>query len=1001
MKVLRSSLIAAAALVAAACGDKVNVVQPVTPHAVHSVIVSPATLTLVVTQTATLTAAVTADSGAVVTPIVWSTSDATKVSVDQTGKVTAVAVTPGVAVCAAVGGAQGCASVIVSAGTGTNPATVSIASITAGALFIPVPVPPAAVAGQINVTLNVSANSVALDSVIVTVDGATAAKQTFSAAQAAALISISAMTADQVTPPPSTIVLSFNTGNFNPTTGAVSYKNGLHNIGAKSFGNFVSFTGTKTPTTSTAAQVIQLLFGNVSGFIGAMTITPTAPQIASAVDGAGYNWRAGGMAVTALPVIFGSETVLNATLTFNTLGCAATGLKVLTLTAPVAPSFMWTGTFTNSLPGAALFGTATDVGDYELNPAAGGNCGLALTAGGEIPNIVAVGSDNNNIVLFGAGPVGGAGFLNAATSNLNPDPNFIVRLDNVAPSAPVITMIPNNRTGNWFNDVVVLNGLNKPSTPNGTVCTVTSPALDCPVAGPAPADLGSGRLGQVTLTARTGLTTDATASVDAGAAVTSTAALAESGAPPVYRLRVRADDILHNNVSKGSAAAQSFAVDRTAPTLAIIGGPAANARNIVAAGPYFFAATDLATPPAAPSGFFNLAGTPLTVNQLRRAAITGSKWWCPPAAAYISIATGCVGVNGWNPASSQNFKANLNWSDVNGSIVDAYYTINATVADQAGNVSNVATGVELTDATPPSIGGLSYPAFLTAGGSTLFQSSDIDNLDIQLERMNLQYGPIQPGAPGTFAPTGAVFTSPLGGSTFWYPDAPVNGYNLPVLVTTHAFAFTVGNLLTNIQVTGAAGANGAAVNANGVLNTANGIVLDQANNQALTGTPIIPGALPAPAAITNTGLAGAGPVNFVISGAAPVNLSVSGAGGLATSTAYTATAQGVTGVFNNPFSSVQFWAYDPTTAVPATEGWRLFATVGATTTTDGGAAVPNGRNWGYTATFAPSLTNAPDQAACPAGTVYQIMAIGISSVATSPGMALASNVSAKTASVCP
>ena len=86
MKVLRSTLLAAAALVAAACGDKVNVVQQTPTRNVLSVVVSPGTLTLVVTQTAQLTAAVSADSGAVTTPVVWSTTDGTKVSVEIWGR---------------------------------------------------------------------------------------------------------------------------------------------------------------------------------------------------------------------------------------------------------------------------------------------------------------------------------------------------------------------------------------------------------------------------------------------------------------------------------------------------------------------------------------------------------------------------------------------------------------------------------------------------------------------------------------------------------------------------------------------------------------------------------------------------------------------------------------------------------------------------------------------------------------------------------------------------
>jgi hypothetical protein len=1024
MKVLRSILLAAAALVAVACGDKVNVVQPTpaTP-AVQSVTVAPSTATIIVGQTLNLTAAVSADAGATYT-VAWTTSDASKVSVNATtGAISGVAVTPGVAICATAGGKSGCASIIVSAGAGTTPATVSIASITAGTLLIPVPVPPGVTAGQINVQLNIAANSVSLDSVIVTVDGVTAAKQSFSAAQAAALLTASEMTLEQSVSVQ--VVLSINTADFNTTTGVTKWKNGLRNIGAKTFGKFA---GTSIASSSTVAQAVQVLFGNVSGFIGTMTLTPTAPAVATATDAAGYSWKAGSMAITALPVIYGVETVLNATVSFNTIGCSAATGKLLPLTAPVAPSALWTGTFTQTNPSPQ---TATDVSDYELNA---GACPVALSGGGEIPNITAVGSDNNNIVIVGAGVLGGGGFLNAATSTLRPDPNFVVRLDNVTPSTPTFIQQSSNgtntgcalngttatqfggRTNCWFNDAVVLNGL---QTGFGVAGTSGNGMI---LGGGA--DLGSGRvIGTATgvvFTARAGAAADASATVDATAAITSTAGLAETANNATYRLRVRSVDAVGNtrNTSAGT-----IGVDRTAPTLTFVGGPADGARNTVPGGAYTLGATDNATAPAAPSAFFNLALTPLRVSQLRREATIGSRFWCPTTASFVQAPTN-GSCTAWITGTS--YAANLNFSDVNGSALDAYFTATATVNDQAGNVSPAVSSVELVDATAPAIGGLSYSPFLVAGGPATFSSTDIDNLDIQSERMNLIFGLIQPGAAGTFAATlfdansGAAFApgTAAGGSTFWFPDKVVNAYNVSPLITTNAFSFTIPNLPTQIEVTGTAnGTNGAAINANGVVNTANGIVINQANTATASATPIIPAAIPANSAITNTGGSNNGPLAFVICGTAQVgglcpapyatlltgNTVISRDGAAPNTVTITAQAQGLTGStivgpatvppqFSNPFSAVQFWAYNPT--IGPLEGWRLIGTVNGTTVTDGGLAAPNGRNWNFTFTWDPNAVTAPTT-----GATYKIVAIGISSVAGGAALSCAPSILACTGSV--
>jgi hypothetical protein len=105
---------------------------------------------------------------------------------------------------------------------------------------------------------------------------------------------------------------------------------------------------------------------------------------------------------------------------------------------------------------------------------------------------------------------------------------------------------------------------------------------------------------------------------------------------------------------------------------------------------------------------------------------------------------------------------------------------------------------------------------------------------------------------------------------------------------------------------------------------------------------------------------------------ATFTISRTGAAAVPTNVSITAVAEGATGVFNNPFSSVQFYAYDPTAGL-GTEGWRLIGTLTSANSTSDllGAGAPNGRNWYFTINWTPNLVTAPDNA------VYRVMAIGI------------------------
>lgn len=1062
MKVLRSTLVIGLAAFAAACGDKVTVAGPPTTDTtpkVNSVTVTPAAVTMAVGQTASFSAAVSVSNGAATT-VTWSSSDASKVSVTAAGVATAVASTPGVAICAtstADANQKGCASVVVTSTTVTPP-SISIASVNftnALGQQQPAPPPPAGVGGQLNVVMNVNAGSAVLDSVVLKVGGKNAYKQTFSAQQASALAAAALSPEFQSTG--ATITAPVNTADYNTTTGAATWQNGNQAIQAFIYGKNSVQAGSSPTNVQGNSPVTTYRFANADGFqltstytlAGAGVRTAGETQVASAVDAAGFGWKAGAIGISALFVQYTpgiTPTIVTAS--FNNLGCSAGGVRAIALTnSGTGAAGPWTGTFSNTATAGA-----TNVTGYEWNPALVGCAGASFTSGGEIPAIAAVGSDNNNIALVGGGVNGGAGILNTFANSLNPDPNIVVRLDNVGPgtvtynaqstnsanancAAGAATTSMGGRTNCWFNDAVVLNGRQTGFAGVAASQTSTNGLIA------SAADLGSGRVigtsDGLTIQARVGLSTDASSTVDASAAVTSTAGLAESATATAYRVRTRITDLLGNTTNSGSNSGVAsttggiFGVDRTVPALAFVGGPAANARGVAPGGAYTFGATDNSVAPAAPSGFFNLAATPLTVTSTRREATIGTRFFCAVTATYIntsSTANPCAGANGWPSGTTPTYLANLVVSDNNASALDAYYTISATVADQAGNVSAAASRVELIDATAPSIGGLSYPPFLTQGGTATFTSQVIDNLDLQLDRMNLQYGPAG-GAPGAFAATlfdantGAAFapTTAVGGSSFWYPDVAINAYNASPLVTTFAMSNTVTNLYTNIQVTGTTtGTSAAALNAAGFLNTANGVVLNQANTATASATPIIAGALPATqTAIGNTGAAGSGPVNWFICGttgtitagtacpavpaalaAATIPVSRDGnTAGQDQAVTFDAVATGTTAVFNNPFSSVQFWAYNP---AAATEGWRLIGTVtNSSTVTDGGLAVPNGRNWHFLFTWNPTSTDAPSNA----GTVYRVVAVGIGganlTTATSQGSAIATPLGGITITINP
>lgn len=328
MKVLRSTLVAAVAIFAAACGDKVTVAgptavtltsttttTPVVPGKVNSVSIAPATATLTIGQTITMIAAVNADAG-IATTVTWTSSDATKASVSTAGLVTALVATPGVAICAtstANTGVKGCGSVVVTAASAVIPATATIAGVFGNTLTTLID--PTTVAGRVNVQVNISTGTEVVSKVYLLLGTAVVDSQNFSSAQSASLRYAGENTdsaAKDVAQP--SIILTANTAAYNALTGAVTYPNAA----GQTLSVQLFVVGT-TAARSTAKYSSTLTLNNPDVYIGAWTLPSTAKN---AVDLLGYQWTGfgGATAVATLkviPVLYSGKTVSSATVDWS------------------------------------------------------------------------------------------------------------------------------------------------------------------------------------------------------------------------------------------------------------------------------------------------------------------------------------------------------------------------------------------------------------------------------------------------------------------------------------------------------------------------------------------------------------------------------------------------------------------------------------------------------------------------------------------------------------
>lgn len=380
---------------------KASVTITVVAPAVRSVVVSPNAVTMNPGGTQGFVANVDADAG-VARTVTWSSSNTAAVTITAAGVATAVA--PGVATITAASTVSpsvvGAASVTVRQPTA---ARVSIQKVTvAGNLNNPVNLN--AVAGQVDVTIDVDPGDFIVTEVNLLVDGQVVGTQTFTAEQSRELTNAHAF-ADLANAVASTVI-SWNSAAFNPTTGAVLpiNQNGPKNLSAtiKTQG---STTGNQASTT------LNIVLANVSGWITSFTNTGTNTGFPSSATNptTGTLWHQGSVTLNLLGINYvpgvSFDHVSGTMWGAGGPGCTMRTFSNLT---PAAGTQSFSVTFPNS-------------GTGSLNVV-----GCTSPPTGDTPNVTGAVLTN--------GQAGSTLILNGTLPPPTLPPVTIIRLDNAGPS---------------------------------------------------------------------------------------------------------------------------------------------------------------------------------------------------------------------------------------------------------------------------------------------------------------------------------------------------------------------------------------------------------------------------------------------------------------------------------------------------------------------------------------------------------------------------------------
>jgi hypothetical protein len=692
-RVFRSTFVGVLALAAlTACGDK----NATTPGQVTGITVTPTSANINIGDRFTFVANVTA-TGTAARTVTWSTGDATIATVDQNGVVTGVkgGNTSVIATSTVDASVRGAASVSVGVST---PPTVTIASINH---TIPgtgsVPVDQSNVQGQIDVLVNLDAGTQKVSSVslIMSCGGKDTTVQT----QTISTGDIAPLGADESA---STIPFSFNTGAFNPATGAVAFKNGVCTLKAS------AVTSSGTVVASLGEQLTLNNTDTVS--VTSITTTPSTGQVAQANDAAGLVWHAGAVNVTAVPVIFSAGSVSSGAISLvNVSGAGALGqaaaavannVAIATISGITPASGVLTATFPNSTTAAGGVGGAT------VN-------GLGVT-------VTTVNSSGNN------GPILTATSATATAANT-------IRLDNLAPdlaTTPPTDTLNQNSTGGWVGKNFVF------SVAAGSIRL-----------GSAANDVTSGVAGVDNVVD----TTQVSQSGGSFANFASPSALPETSSGSADALRLKICDALGN--CKNTGTLTTFGVDLTAPTLSAVAGAVPKDQQVFnIASTVFttaaFAVTDTSGTPGVTASGSN--GVLAQVQGLRPSGATGSQTVCA-----VGSPTGTAPAVTCKAPTAQPLTFTI-------PSTAGEYTMVVQGLDQAGNTSAPLTIHYYVDqAVPVVAGGVAVPASITSGSQ--FTSTATDSMDVAAGNGSLQYTTlaVKFAEAGTGTPTGVVFDNVL------------------------------------------------------------------------------------------------------------------------------------------------------------------------------------------------------------------------------------------------
>jgi hypothetical protein len=503
-----------------------------------------------------------------------------------------------------------------------------------------------------------------------------------------------------------------------------------------------------------------------------------------------------------------------------------------------------------------------------------------------------------------------------------------IRLDNRPPGAPTFVANPNSRQNGWINANVGMAGLNTSATDNDWLANGL-------------ADAGVGGYVRV-VRQGAGPTVDA-ALADPGSTTPTLAA--PSATNLSYCAVISAKDLLNNESALPAAASTctappaatftavaaqslSFGVDIAPPTIAFSGGLASNARIATAtvAGEFQVTVTDTGT--VGNSGMLSNASVIGTV-QIRNAAGT---------TCFIGtvVATVCT------PTSVNLAPAFplVPTTTVAASGATGYFSYSAVSQDAAGNQSAPVTRVVAHDdgTNPANLPALTQALFNTplVGPTVVFNANASDNFDLRDVTYTLTYS--------------AGFVAPI-----QYPAVVLNTFNTPPLVNSNVPAgISISGFIRRAEAQTSACNAALAVGAGGVPTTLTGTIRDQANN--LGAAPVatgIPGAA-VPAGTSYAGVAAAQQIFtfFVQNGVtgcptgAAVNAPVLVSTGATTpatnplTVTLVADVYGPTATFNPPFTRVDFYVVSGGNLV------QIASATGVSTVDDGSA---NGRRHRYTA----------------------------------------------------